>query len=128
MHKCSSSKGPVVKGDKLRKTLPKSETAKESMNLFHVSAIRTGLHHTGYCLCSEYIRRFQANPEMKHWKVATNVVRYLQRTMNVVLTFNSKDDLHVIGYTYSNFAGCVDDPKSTLGYIFTLEGTISNKV
>lgn len=32
---------------------------------------------------------------------------------------NSSDDLLVTGYRYTDLAGCVDDLKSTLGYIFT---------
>ncbi|XP_048231321.1 secreted RxLR effector protein 161-like [Ricinus communis] len=45
-----------------------------------------------------------------------------------MLTYRRSKHLEVIGYSDSDFAGCVDTRKSTLGYIFLLaEGTISWK-
>ena len=37
-----------------------------------------------------------------------------------MLTYKKSDHLEVIGYSYSNFAGCVDTRKSTFGYTFLL--------
>jgi hypothetical protein len=39
-----------------------------------------------------------------------------------MLTYRRSDKLEVIGYTDSDFAGCVDSLKSTSGYIFMLVG------
>ena len=39
-----------------------------------------------------------------------------------MLTFRRSDDLEVIGYSDSDFAGCVDSRKSTFGYLFLLAG------
>lgn len=36
--------------------------------------------------------------------------------------YGKEDKLEVIGYTDSDFAGCIDDRKSTNGYIFFLAG------
>jgi len=33
------------------------------------------------------------------------------------------NDLEIIGYTYANFAGDVDDKKSTSGHVFLFGGT-----
>jgi hypothetical protein len=45
-----------------------------------------------------------------------------------MLTYKRTDNLEVIGYSYSDFAGCVDSQKSTSGYVFTLtNGAISWK-
>ena len=37
-----------------------------------------------------------------------------------MLTFKSSDQLEVIGYTDSDFVGCLDNRKSTFGYLFLL--------
>jgi hypothetical protein len=50
------------------------------------------------------------------------VLRYLQRTNNHMLTYRRLDKLEVIGYTNSDFAGCVDSLKSIFDYIFMLAG------
>ena len=39
-----------------------------------------------------------------------------------MLTYRRSDNLEVVGYTYADFAGCVDSRKSTSGYIYTLAG------
>ncbi|KAA0061426.1 F-box/FBD/LRR-repeat protein [Cucumis melo var. makuwa] len=70
--------------------------------------------------------RYQSNPGMDHWKVAKKVLRYLQGTKDYMLTYKRSDHLEVIGYSDSDFAGCVDTRKSTFGYLFLLaEGAIS---
>jgi hypothetical protein len=45
-----------------------------------------------------------------------------------MLTYRRSDRLEIIGYTDSNFAGCQDSKKSTIGYFFMLSrGAISWK-
>ena len=39
-----------------------------------------------------------------------------------MLTYKKSNHLEVIGYSNSNFAGCVDTRKSTFGYTFLLVG------
>ncbi|XP_059591485.1 secreted RxLR effector protein 161-like [Vitis vinifera] len=72
--------------------------------------------------------RYQSNPGMDHWKAAKKVMRYLRGTKDYILTFKRYDNLEVIGYTDSDFTGCVDSRKSTFGYVYLLAGaTISWK-
>jgi hypothetical protein len=47
-------------------------------------------------------------------------LRYVQGTKVLMLTYRRSDSLKIEGYSNSDFAGDVDDRKSTLGYIFTL--------
>ena len=66
--------------------------------------------------------RYQINPRLENWKVAKKVMRYLQGTKDYMLTFRRSDNLEVIGYSDSDFPGCVDSRKSTFGYLFLLAG------
>ena len=53
-------------------------------------------------------------------------LRYVQGTKGLMLTYKRFDSLHIEGYSDLDFAGDVDDRKSTSGYVFTLaEGAIS---
>ena len=53
-------------------------------------------------------------------------MRYVQETKDYMLMYRRTNSLEVIGYSNSDFAGCVDSPKSTSGYIFKLtDGAIS---
>ncbi|XP_061348346.1 secreted RxLR effector protein 161-like [Gastrolobium bilobum] len=64
--------------------------------------------------------RYQSNSGLDHWKVAKKVIRYLQGTKDYMLMFRRTDNLEVIGYSNSDYAGCIDSRKSTSGYIFKL--------
>ena len=64
--------------------------------------------------------RYQSNPGLDHWKAAKKILRYLQGTKNHMLTYKRSYHLKVIGYSDSDFAGCVDIRKSTFGYLFLL--------
>ncbi|XP_068639523.1 secreted RxLR effector protein 161-like [Aristolochia californica] len=47
-------------------------------------------------------------------------MRYLQGTKDYMLMYRRKDNLEVIGYSDSDFAGCIDSSKSTSEYIFLM--------
>ncbi|XP_068647519.1 secreted RxLR effector protein 161-like [Aristolochia californica] len=49
-------------------------------------------------------------------------MRYLQGTKDYKLTYKRSDHLEVIGYSDSDFVGCLDSRKSTSGYVFLLAG------
>ena len=46
--------------------------------------------------------KYQSNPEMDHWKVLKEVLRYMQGTKDHFLTYRRSNHLWVIGYLYSN--------------------------
>ncbi|XP_052189851.1 secreted RxLR effector protein 161-like [Diospyros lotus] len=68
--------------------------------------------------------RYQSNLGIEHWKAAKKVMRYFQGTKDYRHTYKHSDNLEVIRYTDSDFAGCIDTRKSTSGYIFLLTGGV----
>ena len=66
--------------------------------------------------------RYMSNPGMAYWKAAKQVLRYLQRTKNYMLTYRKSKKLEITRYSNSDFAGCIDSRKSTSGYIYLLAG------
>ncbi|XP_070040671.1 secreted RxLR effector protein 161-like [Nicotiana tomentosiformis] len=72
--------------------------------------------------------RYQSNPGIDHWKAAKKVLRYLKGTKDYMLMYRRYKYLEVVGYSDSDFTGCIDTRKSTFGYLFQLaEGAISWK-
>ncbi|XP_039120017.1 secreted RxLR effector protein 161-like [Dioscorea cayenensis subsp. rotundata] len=70
--------------------------------------------------------RYQSNPGIYHWKAAKKVMRYLQGMKEYKLTYRRSNDLEVIGYSDSDYTGCLDSRRSTSSYIFMLaSGAIS---
>jgi len=60
----------------------------------------------------------------EHLSAATYTLRYLRHTANLAIQYNASDSEATmpIGYTDSDFAGDLDDRKSTSGYVFMLAG------
>jgi chaperone required for assembly of F1-ATPase len=53
-------------------------------------------------------------------------MRYLQGTKDYMLMYRPIDNMEVIGYSDSDFVGCIDSRKSTSGYIFFMvDGVVS---
>ena len=135
MEKCSAGVVPIQKGDKFNAMqCPKNELEREQMRNIPYASVVGSLMYAQTCTRPDIsfavgmLGRYQSNPGLDHWKAAKKILRYLQGTKNHMLTYKSSDHLKVIGYSDSDFAGCVDTRKSTFGYLFLLaEGAISWK-
>ena len=68
--------------------------------------------------------RYLSNPRSQHWKVAKKVLRYLQGTKDLMLTYQRTNILDVVRFCDADFVGCIDDKKSTAGYIFMMAGGV----
>jgi len=66
--------------------------------------------------------RYLSDPGKDHWKAVKKVMRYLQGTKNHMLTFRRSDPIEIVGYSDADYASCVDDRKSTSGYVFIMSG------
>ncbi|XP_035548725.1 secreted RxLR effector protein 161-like [Juglans regia] len=72
------------------------------------------------CLAVGLLGRYQSNSGLQHWIATKKVMRYLQGTKDYMLTYRHTENLQVVGFSDSDFAGCVDTRNSTFGYIFLL--------
>jgi hypothetical protein len=59
-------------------------------------------------------------PRELHWRFVKQLLRYVKTTSNYGLVYkqSAPNKLNLTGYTDSDFAGCVEDRKSTSGYAF----------
>ena len=64
------------------------------------------------------VSRFMHNPGRSHWNAVNHVFRYLAGTKDYDILFGPNSTLGIVGYIDSDFAGCVDNRKSTTGYCF----------
>jgi hypothetical protein len=72
------------------------------------------------------ISRFMETPKEMHWQVGKRILRYIAGTTRYGILYSSTKNNCLIGYTDSDFAGSLDDRKSTSGYVFHLgSGAIS---
>ena len=74
----------------------------------------------------DVLGRYLSDSDQSHWKATKKVLWYLQGTKDLMLTYRLTDTLEVVGFSDSDYADCMDDKKSTSGYIFMMaEGVVT---
>ena len=68
--------------------------------------------------------RYMEKPKSTHLMAVKKIMCYIKRTISYGLLYTRCDDFQLISYTGSDWAGDVDERKSTTGYVFFLDNTI----
>ena len=63
--------------------------------------------------------RFCAQPSNTHWSAVKRIMRYLKGTLNLALMFKSNNEGELVGFSDADWAGDLNDRKSTSGYVFS---------
>lgn len=66
------------------------------------------------------LSRFMHHASELHLKAAKRVVRYIKSTISYGVMFKKNKEFKLRGFFYSDWAGSLDDMKSTSGYCFSL--------
>ncbi|RVW37000.1 Retrovirus-related Pol polyprotein from transposon TNT 1-94 [Vitis vinifera] len=135
MQSCSSGIAPILKGDKLSKMqCPRNNMEREQMKKIPYASAVGSLMYAQTCTRPDIsfavgmLGRYQSDPGFEHWKAAKKVMRYLQGTKDYMLTYKRSEQLEVVGYSDSDYGGCLDSLKSTSEFVFMLaNGVISWK-
>lgn len=120
MTNCKISSTPMENGLKFSTQTDSKEvnesTCRELVrSLIYLTNIRPDL-----CFAISYISRFMTAPKVEHWTAAKRVLRYVKRKLDFGILYNKSKESRLSGYTDSNWAGSVDDRKSTSIYVITL--------
>ncbi|KAL6130957.1 hypothetical protein ACLB2K_069335 [Fragaria x ananassa] len=68
------------------------------------------------------ISSFMASPTQLHFAAAKRVLRYLKGTVNYEVFYKRGETSELVAYTDSDYAGDIEDSKSTSGYVFMMCG------
>ncbi|XP_073045713.1 secreted RxLR effector protein 161-like [Primulina eburnea] len=119
----------MTKGDKfsLKQCTKNDFEENEMQKIPYASALGSLMYvkvctHPDIAYVTGMLGRYLSNPGLEHWKAVKKVLQNLQRTKYYMLIYRRLDQLEIIGYTYSDFAGFQDSMKSTLGDIYLLAG------
>ena len=81
--------------------------------MYAMVTIRSNIPHT-----VGVVRRFMHNLDRPHWNVVTHIFRYLVGTHDYDIHFGPNKTSGLVGYTDSDYAGYMDNQKSTSKYFF----------
>ncbi|XP_067034756.1 uncharacterized protein [Acropora muricata] len=68
------------------------------------------------------VARYSSNPTKEHWLALKRILRYLKGTVNYGILFSCNVESECVGFSDADWAGDVNDRKSTSGYLFQLCG------
>lgn len=68
------------------------------------------------------LSRYMSRPTEVHYSAAKRILRYLQGTTKFGILYKKEGNCELIGFTDSDYAGSVEDRRSTSGYVFMLSG------
>lgn len=115
-------KNPIVPGTRLSKSGDGNKvdltTYKQLIgSLMYITSTRPDLMYV-VCLLSRYM----ADPYEQHMEAAKRVLRYMKGTLGFGVFYRRKEVSELMVYTDSDYAGDIDDRRSTSGYAFLLSG------
>jgi hypothetical protein len=119
LESCKSVSTPLAVNEKLSKS---DGDAKADVTqyrsligcLLYLTATRPDLMFS-----ASLLSRFMHSPSVTHLGVGKRVLRYIKGTTDFGIWYN-KGDGKIEGFVDSDWAGSVDDSKSTSGYVFSL--------
>ncbi|XP_016652132.1 PREDICTED: uncharacterized mitochondrial protein AtMg00810-like [Prunus mume] len=120
MYGCKTMATPLITNEKLRKE-DGSSKADESVyksligSLLYLTTIRLDIMYA-----ISLLSRFMQNPSQIHCGATKRILRYLQGIIDYGIWYKPTTDSRLFGYTKSDWAGSVDEMKSTSGYAFTI--------
>ena len=115
MEDCKPVSTPMILGCKLNKDDESKEVDQrlyKSMigNLLYVTSSRPDVMQA-----VGQVERFQATPKEAHVLAIKSIFRYLKGTMEFGLWYPKGNELTMVAYTDADWAGSIDDRKSTSG-------------
>ncbi|XP_016704342.1 secreted RxLR effector protein 161-like [Gossypium hirsutum] len=87
-------------------------------SLMYLTTTRPDIMY-GVSLISKYMK----SPTEKHLQAAKRILRYLKGTTSFGLLYKKGENLDLFGFIDSDYAGDIEDRKSTSGYVFMLGST-----
>ena len=120
MYGCKPVATPLVTNEKLQKKdgAPEADASRYRSligSLLYLTATRPDIMYA-----VSLLSRFMQSPSQIHFGVGKRILRYLQGTKEFGIWYKTMTSSRLLGYTDSDWAGSVDDMKSTSGFAFSL--------
>ena len=117
---------PIDPSTKLTKATDDEQSVDQHL---YQSAIRSLLYLSGgtrpdITFSVSNLAKFSAKPSKHHWAAIKCVMRYLKGTINFGILYTKQESKDFVAYSDADWAGDLDDRKSTSGYLFQISGGV----
>nr|GFD13035.1 retrovirus-related Pol polyprotein from transposon TNT 1-94 [Tanacetum cinerariifolium] len=110
-----------------KKQAPKTEASRQRMAKVPYALAVGSVMYAMVCTRPDiahvvgFVSRFISNPKKENWEAVKWLLRYLKGTSKATPCFSRKEVV-LEGFYDSDYEGCLDSDKSTMGYFFTVGG------
>src|ERR1044072_3739745 len=129
MRKCMPVSIPLANDFKLSLEHSPSDVEMSTMSKIHMPVQLDVLMYAMVCIRPDLAQtvsqvcKFMSKSGKQHWEAIKWILRYLRGTSDRGIMFSREQNVpSVVGYVDSDYAGGLDDRRSTTGYVFTLAG------
>ncbi|KAK9668714.1 hypothetical protein RND81_13G080700 [Saponaria officinalis] len=119
MENCKSVSTPLVVNEKLSKDDGSKEVDLKQYRSLVGSLLYLTVTRPDLMFATSLLSRFMSKPSEVRMGTAKRVLRYQKGTLDFGVLYQPCSDPRLIAYSDSDWAGSVDDTKSTSGYAFT---------
>ena len=70
------------------------------------------------------LSQFMVDPQRVHWTATKHILRYIRGIVEYGLVYDRRVCVQLAGFTDADWAGCVEDQKSTLGCCFNIRSGV----
>ncbi|XP_027934022.1 uncharacterized protein LOC114189605 [Vigna unguiculata] len=120
MYDCKPVATPLMVNEKLQKDDRAQETDASRYKSLIGSLLYLTITRPDIMYATSLLSTFMQKPSQIHYGVGKRILRYLQGTKEFGIWYKTITNSRIIGYTDSDWAGSIDDMKSTSGYAFSL--------
>lgn len=120
MTSCNAVKVPMMHGTKLDKDVSGEKVDNTAYKQLVGSLMYMTTTRPDIMFPVSLVSRYMSNPTQMHWQACKRILRYLQGTLNLGIMYKKGGNTDLIGFTDSDYAGDIEDRKSTSGYVFVL--------
>ena len=120
MEKCEAMRTPMNTNEKLQRD-DGTEKADEKLFRSLVGGLNY-LTHTRLDIARSVsvVSRYLHSPTKQHLGATRRVLKYVAGSIKLGILYESVDNFKLVGYSDSDWAGCLDDRKSTSGFVLSL--------
>ena len=124
MDQAKAAKTPVNASQKLIQTTEEDDTIDKGLYQSVVGSLLylSTCTRPDIAFAVSNVAKFCSKPTKSHWTAVKRIMRYLKGTTRYGLLYRESDFKECVGYSDADWAGDVNDYRSTSGYIFQFGG------
>ena len=120
MESCKSVSTPLLQNEKLTKAEKSGEVDPSYYRSLVGSLLYLTASRPDLMFAASVLSRYMQTPSQVHLGTAKRVLRYIKGTYDLGIWYTSAENGKLQGFSDSDWAGCLDDMKSTTGYVFSM--------